>query len=143
MRDFNCGMRRSFRLGIALGLSLSLLLIGCKRAPNADENARHYEVRGIIRGISPDRTTIEIQHEDIPGFMPSMTMPFSARSPKEVVSLKMGDGISFRMTVTDKDFWIDQVKKIPAEGIHVIVASPAPSLSPSGYARCCRWRASC
>lgn len=128
-------MRRRFRLEFALGLSLLLLLINCKRAPNPDEKARHYEVRGIIRGLSPNRTTIEIQHEDIPGFMPSMTMPFSAPSSKEIVALRIGDGISFRMTVTDKDFSIDHIKKIPAEGIHVIAASPAPSLSPSAGAR--------
>ncbi len=126
-------MRRSFLLGIALGLSL--LLTGCKRAPNPDENAQHYEVRGIVRGISPDRTTIEIQHEDIPGFMPSMTMPLSVRDPKQIVDLRTGDGISFRMRVTDKDFWIDDVKKIPAEGIRVIATTPALSLSPSAGAR--------
>ena len=67
--------------------------------------------------------------------MPSMTMPFSVLNPKQIVDLGRGDGISFRMTVTDKDFWIDEVKKIPAEGIRVIATTPALSLSSSAGAR--------
>ena len=69
-------------------------------AGRSDKNAQHYDTRGVIRGISPDRTTLEIEHENIPDFMPSMTMPFSARDQKEIANLKLRDAISFRMTVT-------------------------------------------
>lgn len=51
--------------------------------------------------------------------MPSMTMPFAARDQTEIVDLKLGDAISFQMTVTKKDFWIDHVKKIPRQDVDV------------------------
>jgi Copper binding periplasmic protein CusF len=85
--------------------------------------------------ILPDRSTIEVQHENIPGFMPSMTMPFVARNPKEIANLKTSDAISFRMTVTQKDFWIDKVKKVRREEVDVSEPKPTPSITQEGGAR--------
>jgi protein SCO1 len=98
---------------------LTVALLGCGRSSHLDDRAEHYDTRGVVRGFSPDRSTIEIQHENIPGFMPSMTMPFVARDPKQIADLKTGDPISFRMLVTQKDFWIDNVKKIRREDVNV------------------------
>jgi protein SCO1 len=122
-------MRRNSLSEIALTLCVALALFGCGRATKSNENARYYETRGIVRGFSPDRATIEIQHENIPGFMPSMTMPFSARDRKEIGDLKTGDAISFRLTVTEKDFWIDQVKKVAGTDVHLAEPTPTPAIS--------------
>ena len=48
-----------------------------------------------------------------------MTMPFVARNPKEIADLTIGDAIAFRMAVTPKDFWIENVKKISREDVNV------------------------
>src|SRR5215475_3104240 len=107
---------------------VALALLGCGRSTNSDEGTDDYDTRGVVRGFSPDRSTIEIQHENIPGFMPSMTMPFVAHDPKEVANLKTGDAISFRMTVTKKDFWIDNVKKIGRKDVDVAEPNRTPSM---------------
>lgn len=104
---------------ILLAGCIALALLGCGRSRTSDEAADHYNTRGVVRGFSPDRSTIEIQHENIPDFMPSMTMPFVARDPKEVAGLKTGDAISFRMIVSQKDFWIGDVKKIRREDVNI------------------------
>lgn len=101
-----------------------LALPACKRTETTDANARVYQVRGIVRGFAPDRSTVDVQHEDIPGFMPSMTMPFTVKEPKNIAGLKIGDAISFRMTVTDKDLFLDQVKKIEPGEVRIAAASP-------------------
>jgi protein SCO1/2 len=108
---------------------VALALLGCGRSTNSDEGADHYDTRGVVRGFSPDRSTIEIQHENIPGFMPSMTMPFLARNPKEVAGLKIGDAIAFRMAVTPKDFWIENVKKIRREAVNIAEPKQTSSVS--------------
>jgi protein SCO1/2 len=108
---------------------LSLALSCCHPTAKPDENARHYAARGIIRGIAPDRRSVDVEHEDIRGFMPSMTMPLPVRDSKDIVDLKLGDGIAFRLNVTDQDVWIDQIKKIPASDVHLPVARPEPSVS--------------
>src|SRR5215471_5003899 len=104
---------------ILLACCVAIALLACGRSTNLDEGSDHYDTSGIVRGFSPDRSTIEIQHENIPGFMPSMTMPFVARDPKQIADLKTGDAISFRMTVTTTDFWIGDVKKIKREELNV------------------------
>jgi protein SCO1/2 len=114
---------------ILLAGCVALALLGCGRSTNSDEGAEHYDTRGIVRGFSPDRSAIEIQHENIPGFMPSMTMPFVARDPKQIAELKTGDAIAFRMAVTQKDFWIENVKKIRREDVNVADAKPARTVS--------------
>ena len=129
---FNCGMRK-FRTAILLGLCA--IAAACDRAPTNDANSRTYQVRGIVRGFAPDHSTVGVQHEDIPGFMPSMTMPFSVKNQKEISALKIGDGISFRMTVTDKDLFLDQVKVIPAGDVHVATPTPPPAASSSAARR--------
>jgi protein SCO1/2 len=114
---------------------MALALLGCGRSTNSEEGADHYDTRGVVRGFSPDRSTIEIQHENIPGFMPSMTMPFVARNPKQIADLKTGDAISFRMAVTKKDFWIENVKKIRREEVDVVEPKQTSSVSTERDAR--------
>ena len=104
---------------LLLAACVALALLACGRSTHLDEKAEHYDTRGVVRGFSPDRSTIEIQHENIPGFMPSMTMPFVTRNPKEIADLKIGDAIAFRMAVTQKDFWIEHVKKIRRDDVNV------------------------
>jgi protein SCO1/2 len=114
---------------------LGLALLGCGRPTNPGEAEQHYETRGVVRSFSPDRQTIEIQHENIPSFMPSMTMPFVARDAKQIADLRTGDAISFRITVTQKDFWIDKVKKIRREDVDVAGPKPTVPISPKGDLR--------
>jgi protein SCO1/2 len=112
---------------ILLTACVALALFACGRSTNSAGD--HYDTRGVVRGFSPDRSTIEIQHENIPGYMPSMTMPFAPRDPKQIADLKMGDAISFRMAVTQKDFWIENVKKIRREEANVAEPKQTSSVS--------------
>ncbi len=118
-------MKQLNLLKLAAAISLLIALLGCGRS---DESGRHYDVRGVVRGISPDRTILDIQHEDIPNFMPSMTMPFLTRDQNEIADLKLGDAISFQVTVSKSDFWIDRVKKIAREDVDVRDPKPTSTL---------------
>jgi protein SCO1/2 len=71
-----------------------------------------FEVKGVIKELKPDGKTVEIRHEAITNYMPAMVMPFEAKEPKELIGLKAGDQVKFRMTVTDDDVWIDQIQKL-------------------------------
>jgi len=121
----------AFRLNRLAAMVCALLVVGgCNRAtteaPNS--NARYYDARGIIRGLAPSARSIDVEHEDIRGFMPSMTMPFSVRDSKQIAGMRSGDAISFRLTVTDDDSWIDQIKRIKADEVRLParVAPPKP-----------------
>ncbi len=119
--------------GIALVLAAALLVAACeKKVEQAERSTYRYEARGLIRRLPPDHKTIEVQHENIPGFMPSMMMPFEVRDEKEIASLKLGDAISFRLNVTQRDSWIDRIQKIDAGQVHL--TAPAPMVAPTSNA---------
>jgi len=112
---------------LVAALGATIIFAGCdRRAHEETGGPRHYEVRGIIRGFAPDRRAIDVEHENIRGFMPSMTMPFPVRDQKEITGLQIGDAISFRFAVSDQDSWIDRIKKISATEVRL----PAPTAAP-------------
>ena len=80
--------------------------VASKGGASANTN-QVFEVKGVIKELKPDGKTVEIRHEAITNYMPAMVMPFEAKEPKELVGLKAGDEVKFRMTVTEDDFWID------------------------------------
>jgi protein SCO1/2 len=106
----------------------SVLLMGCSRTDqtanagsartSADFAAKGsnqvFQVKGVIKELKPDGKTVVIRHEEVPNYMPAMTMPFEAKPPGELKGLAVGDQVEFRMTVTDNDVWIDQLRKIGA-----------------------------
>ena len=126
-------MRNAAGRRAAFVLCLGLASFGCGRDEKSGADARHYEVRGIVRGFSPGRQTIEIEHEDVPGFMPSMTMPFIVRDAEARAALRPGDAISFRLHVTEQDSWIDQIQKIDAGSVRL--PSPKPETPRSSATR--------
>lgn len=71
---------------------------------------RDYTVRGVVRETRPAKSQILVKHEEIPGYMDAMTMPFKVRDPKILESVKPGDAITFQLHVTDDGHWIDGVK---------------------------------
>ncbi len=58
---------------------------------------REWTVRGVVRSVIPDINVLVLTHEDIPGFMPSMTMGFRAANPKLYDGLQVGDVIRFTL----------------------------------------------
>lgn len=109
-----------------LFLSLSLAFAGCERArPPAVAEAKRYEVRGIVRGIGFADRELTVEHEEIPGYMPAMTMPFAVKEMSEVEALKTGDAIGFQLVVTDKDSWITGVRKIDSNEVRLPTAKRA------------------
>ncbi len=83
---------------VAVGLSL-LTLAACSRAGNpaasdapAASAEKSYPLRGEVVSVDPARKIAVVQHEDVPGLMPAMTMEFAV-SAGDASSLKKGERI--------------------------------------------------
>ena len=99
-------------------------------SPYAKTNTvRAFSTRGLIRSIAPDMKTMVVRHEDIPGFMPKMTMEFDVRDTNEVRGLAAGDTITFFVKATEDDSWIEGLRRL---GTNEVVA--APKLDPASAA---------
>jgi protein SCO1/2 len=99
-----------------LAFLLSLALAGCKPAvsnpPAPAAAAKTYPARGVVQTIAADRRHAGIKHEAIPGYMPAMTMDFSARDADTLAGISPGDEIAFTLAVTDTNSWIENVQPL-------------------------------
>ena len=98
---------------------LSCALIACREEPakvlptagKGQTNQQIFFVKGVVKKLDSNGKTVTIQHEEVPNYMPAMTMPFEVKDSKELQGLQPGDAVSFRMSVTPDQAWIDQVQK--------------------------------
>ena len=103
-----------------------LLGLGCSREENqtskgtgnsgtnasSAEERQVFQVRGVVQELRLGEKEVVIKHEEIPNYMPAMTMPFEVRNTNELAGLSANDQVSFRMIVTKEEGWIEDVKKI-------------------------------
>ena len=78
-----------------VSLALSALLVACNREPPA----RQYEMTGQILAIDTARKEVLIKHENIRGFMPAMTMPFTVKEDRLLSGREPGDLVTATLVV--------------------------------------------
>jgi len=91
-------------------------------ASTSQTSTQIFAVKGVVKELKSDGKSVVIQHEEIPNYMPAMTMPFEVKSTNELAGLQPGDAVAFRMLVTDKEGWIDQITRL----MKTNVAEPPP-----------------
>lgn len=109
-------------LGVLLVIGIGL---GACRAPGdgaeadagvqaaaAPESVRvqSYAATGVVRSVTPSGSHAVIAHDDIPGFMDAMTMPFPVEAPEVMEGVVPGDTIGFRFTVGPDGILLRQVE---------------------------------
>lgn len=132
-------MRNSMKGWLAGFLCLGAVVVGCSRpseapVPTAFDGLRAdrtFQTRGEVRELSKDGRTAVIRHEEIPGYMPRMTMELNVRNAAELREIRVGDTIDFRLNVNGETHWIDEVRKGKADpqvvvATNVVPATPAP-----------------
>jgi len=108
------------------GIIVSLVLAtACSRAPEP----KHYELKGQVLGVKAESREVLIKHEDIQGFMPGMTMPFTVRDAKLLEGLQPGDLVTATLVVGDAEAHLSSVKKTGYAKLEVL---PPPDAS-SGF----------
>ncbi|MFT5471644.1 MAG: Cu/Ag efflux protein CusF [Verrucomicrobiales bacterium] len=96
---------------------LACTLAGCggeddQQDAGGDSKAAVYEVKGVVRKVKSGDQTIVIDHEEIPGYMGAMAMPFKVKNLAEIEGLKAGDAIEFEYHVEELSSWIEKVKTV-------------------------------
>jgi protein SCO1/2 len=85
-------LRPHVRLGIGLVLGLAALVSACQAATE-----EVYEVAGEVRGVDAAVRQVKIAHEEIPGFMPAMTMSFDVASAELLEGVTVGARVQFTL----------------------------------------------
>ena len=113
------------RLPTALLVCLVLLAAGCRSAPAA----REYALVGQVIRVDRDAGQITIRHEDIQGFMPGMTMPFTVRDRTLLDGREPGDLVEATLMVDGIDAWLSRITKTGHAPLPE-AAAPAQGLAP-------------
>jgi protein SCO1/2 len=77
------------------------ILLCCATVVPACTRTREYELRGQVIAVNRERQELTIRHEDIPGFMPGMTMPFRVKEARLLEQRVPGDLVRARLAVGD------------------------------------------
>ena len=83
---------------LVVAMSITVTVVQTRRGAPAGSAARTFQVTGTVTSPIADRRVM-VAHEDIPGYMPAMTMPFAVAAD-ETASLKAGDRVRFKLKVT-------------------------------------------
>jgi protein SCO1/2 len=109
-----------------------LIALAAAAAAACGSDRREYTLQGQVLTIAPDRMEANIKHEDIPGFMPAMTMPYKVRDAQQLANLQAGDLINATLVVVSNDAFLEDVKKVGAAPLAAEDGGAAPSAS-SGF----------
>ena len=93
--------------GLSLALALILLL-----AALACSHRKTYPLQGEVRGKDLTTNEVTVNHDDIPGFMPAMTMPYKVKNTAMLQELQPGDKIAAEVVVSKdgNDYWLEDVR---------------------------------
>jgi protein SCO1/2 len=97
-------MRRSS--APALAAAAAALAIACARPA-----ARVFEMKGQVVAVDAGRMEITIRHEDIPNFMPGMTMPFKVRDRALLAGRVPGDLVKATLVVEETDAYLRTLER--------------------------------
>lgn len=103
--------------GVASHTLAAVLTAGLLFSLTACEPSQTHEVKGRVVGFGNDGRTVIVEHEEVDGFMPAMTMPFKAQSPQEVQSLEQGDAVAFTLEVRRDSSWIRDLEPLPDSAV--------------------------
>lgn len=106
-------MSKSTSLFLLIPLLLTLAFGACRR------NERRYDLKGKVVMVEKEKRLVTIAHEDVPGLMPAMTMPFTVPNQADLDFLAPDDQVSATLVVDGSQSWL--------EGLFVARITGAPS----------------
>ena len=97
-------MTRLKNIFVLITATFVLLTIGCH--PRRSANEKRYPLKGKVVAVDKTDRTATISHQDIPGYMPGMTMPFKIKNDADLEMLKPGDEVTATLVVDDVSSWV-------------------------------------
>src|SRR5947199_5531614 len=100
--------KRSSQIRFTLVMAIAVLAPagGCK------PQTREFKLHGQIVQSDSAKNTVVVKHNDIPGFMPGMTMAYRVKDRSGMLALAPGDVVDARVVVlgNGSDYWLDNIR---------------------------------
>lgn len=83
------------------------------RAASLAGAEREFQGQGVVRAILPELNVVVVTHDEIPGYMPPMTMGFRAATPQLLNGVEVGDSVRFVLRGTLPNLSVTGIQKLP------------------------------
>lgn len=103
---------------------VAIAVTACGRTPPS----KQYQLQGQILDVKPETNEVLVKHDDIPGFMPAMTMPYKVEDAKLLAGKQPGDLITATLVVGETEA---HLSKIDTTGHAAIDNSRGPEITAS------------
>jgi len=103
-------MKTSYALVLGV-LATALIIAGCQGTASKRPAEKEYPIKGKVIAVNPEKPSVKLEHEDIPGLMEAMTMEFAVQNAKLLDGLKPGDQVHGRLKIESGKFLITELKK--------------------------------
>ena len=97
--------RHFYRLSIIALLLLGSISAGCSKNAGAEQR---FQLKGRVVAVDLANGKVEVDHEEIPGYMPAMRMPFPLADADVLKSIESGDEIQATLVVNDLGYSLEQ-----------------------------------
>lgn len=87
--------------------------LAAARATAVAGGEREFQGQGVVRAILPELNVIVLTHNDIPGYMPPMTMGFRVALPRLLDGVAVGDSVHFLLRGTLPNLVVAGIEKLP------------------------------
>jgi protein SCO1/2 len=114
-----------YRRLVFCGLAL-VTYVACRPA------AREYELRGVVVSVDRSKQEITIKHEDIPRFMPGMTMPFKVEDERLLEGRVPGDLVRATLVVENANAYLRSIERTGSAPVPSDPAASLPNVLPAG-----------
>jgi protein SCO1/2 len=101
-----------------ISLAAAVLAAACHREPPA----RQYQLTGQVLAIEAERNELLIKHDDIKGFMPAMTMPFTVKDPSLLSGREPGELVTATLVVGETSAYLSSLTRTG----FATIETPAP-----------------
>jgi protein SCO1/2 len=90
--------------------------------------ATTHSATGLVLRVDPSASILTLSHDEVPGLMEAMVMPFDVRGSSQLAGVRPGDRVSFRLVMRKDGSHIDRVRLLSAAPADAgAIATPAAS----------------
>ena len=94
--------RRAATVAVLIFLAVALAACAGRRS-----EGQRYELKGKVVAVDRAKGELTIDHEEIVGYMPAMTMPYTLRDEDALKVVDAGDRVQATLVVTDDGYWLE------------------------------------
>jgi protein SCO1/2 len=87
------------------------LAAACSSPSRPPASVREFPLTGEVLAIKPDKSEVQVKHDEVKGFMDAMTMWFSIKEPRLLDGVAPGDLISATLVLTAEDSYLTGIRK--------------------------------